>query len=307
MNTLFYCIKEGFRNFIKNPLFSIASTATVAACIFLVCMFMALVENITQIAMNAESNVGITVFFKEDATREDKELLKKKIESFGGVREIRYTSADEAWESFKDEYFGEKSAELSEAFADDNPLASSDSYEIFVESLDDQPAMVEFLQSEPVVREVNYANTLVSALERANKGLYILSAIIIAVLFCVSVFLISNTIHVAAAFRKRENQIMRLIGATRFMVKAPFVVEGLLIGTLGAIIPLFGVRYIYQKLAQYLEEQSALLSGSGALREMTALIPFGQIFPQMAVAGLVLGVGMGFIVSTVAINRHLKV
>ncbi len=307
MNTFFYCLRQGFKNFVKNPLFSIASTATVAACIFLFCMFLGLVANITQIALKAEANVGITVFFAENATEEEKAELKKKIENYGHVREIRYISSDEAWESFQKDYFGDKAEELAAAFADDNPLSESDSYEIFMNSVDEQPGMVEFLSGDPLVREINYANTLVAALNKMNRGIYALSAVIIGVLFCVSVFLISNTIHVAAAFRKRENQIMRLIGATSFMIKAPFVVEGMMIGTLGALIPLGSVWYIYTRATEYIGKQVAQVSGSGSLREVVALIPVDTIFPQMVAVGLILGVGMGFVVSSVTINKHLRV
>lgn len=307
MNTLWYCIRQGFRNFNKNFLFSMASTATVAACIFLLCMFLGLVENIANIAMKAEANVGITVFFAEHFSEQKKEELRSEIESYGGVKEIRYISADEAWESFKADYFGDKAEELSEAFADDNPLSESDSFEIFMNSVDDQPGMVEFLRKNPAFRDINYANSLVAALKRMNRWIYILSAVIIGVLFAVSVFLISNTINVAAAFRKRENQIMRLIGATRFMIKAPFVVEGLIIGTLGALIPLGSVYLVYTKASEYLLKQISELSGGATLREIAALIPVEQVFPQMAIAGLLLGVGMGFLVSSVTINKHLRV
>lgn len=307
MNTLWYCIRQGFRNFNKNFLFSMASTATVAACIFLLCMFLGLVENIANIAMKAEANVGITVFFAEPFSEQKKEELRSEIESYGGVKEIRYISADEAWESFKADYFGDKAEELSEAFADDNPLSESDSFEIFMNSVDDQPGMVEFLKKNPAFRDINYANSLVAALKRMNRWIYILSAVIIGVLFAVSVFLISNTINVAAAFRKRENQIMRLIGATRFMIKAPFVVEGLIIGTLGALIPLGSVYFVYTKASEYLLKQISELSGGATLREIAALIPVEQVFPQMAIAGLLLGVGMGFLVSSVTINKHLRV
>ena len=307
MNNFLYCVKQGLSNFIKNPLHSLASTATVSACIFLFCLFLGLVANITEIAMEAETNVGITVFFTEDAGEADKEQLRKDIENFGGVKEIRYISADEAWDSFKEDYFGDKAEELSAAFSDDNPLSQSDSFEIFMESLDDQPLMAEFLTGKDIVREVNYANSLVDTLKKMNRGIYILSAVIIGVLFAVSVFLISNTISVAAAFRKRENQIMRLIGAKGFMIRAPFVVEGLLIGTIGAAVPLWIVKVIYEKAAAYLTKQVSGFAAGSAIKDVIQLIPLENIFPQMAMAGLILGIGMGFIVSEITIQRHLRV
>ena len=304
MRTFFYCIGQGLANTRRNILFSIASVATVSACIFLFCMFFSIIANVRSIVYTAETTVGITVFFDESADDAAKESVKQAIMDRGGVKEIVYTSAEEAWEEFKTEYFGEDAEELSEAYADDNPLADSDSYEIFLNDIEDQEAMAEYIASLPGVRQVNYANTVVSVLKSLNRVVSILSIVIIGVLVAVSVFLISNTISVAAAFRKRENEIMRLIGATDFMIRAPFVVEGLLIGLLGALIPLAAVYYIYGRVMEYF---IAWLSGLGTGFELMGLVPLDIIFPYLAGCGLLFGAGIGFIVSFFTIRKHLRV
>lgn len=304
MRTFFYCIGQGLANTRRNILFSIASVATVSACIFLFCMFFSIIANVRSIVYTAETTVGITVFFDESADDAAKESVKQAIMDRGGVKEIVYTSAEEAWEEFKTEYFGEDAEELSEAYADDNPLADSDSYEIFLNDIEDQEAMAEYIAGLPGVRQVNYANTVVSVLKSLNKVVSILSIVIIGVLVAVSVFLISNTISVAAAFRKRENEIMRLIGATDFMIRAPFVVEGLLIGLLGALIPLAAVYYIYGRVMEYF---IAWLSGLGTGFELMGLVPLDIIFPYLAGCGLLFGAGIGFIVSFFTIRKHLRV
>ena len=304
MRTFFYCIGQGLANTRRNILFSIASVATVSACIFLSCMFFSIIANVRSIVYTAETTVGITVFFDESADDAAKESVKQAIMDRGGVKEIVYTSAEEAWEEFKTEYFGEDAEELSEAYADDNPLADSDSYEIFLNDIEDQEAMAEYIAGLPGVRQVNYANTVVSVLKSLNKVVSILSIVIIGVLVAVSVFLISNTISVAAAFRKRENEIMRLIGATDFMIRAPFVVEGLLIGLLGALIPLAAVYYIYGRVMEYF---IAWLSGLGTGFELMGLVPLDIIFPYLAGCGLLFGAGIGFIVSFFTIRKHLRV
>ena len=304
MRTFFYCIGQGLANTRRNILFSIASVATVSACIFLFCMFFSIIANVRSIVYTAETTVGITVFFDESADDAAKESVKQAIMDRGGVKEIVYTSAEEAWEEFKTEYFGEDAEELSEAYADDNPLADSDSYEIFLNDIEDQEAMAEYIAGLPGVRQVNYANTVVSVLKSLNKVVSILSIVIIGVLVAVSVFLISNTISVAAAFRKRENEIMRLIGATDFMIRAPFVVEGLLIGLMGALIPLAAVYYIYGRVMEYF---IAWLSGLGTGFELMGLVPLDIIFPYLAGCGLLFGAGIGFIVSFFTIRKHLRV
>lgn len=307
LNTFFYCTKQGLKNIGRNILFSMASIATVAACIFLFCLFFAIISNVQHIVTEAETTVGITVFFNEDAGEAEKNAIYEAIEAQGGVKEIRYTSAEEAWESFKDEYFGDKSEELAEAFADDNPLASSDNYEIFLNDIENQQSMVDYIRTLPGVREVNYANALVSALKGINRVIYILSAVIITVLFAVSIFLISNTISVAAAFRKRENEIMKLIGATNFMIRAPFVVEGVMIGFFGALIPLTAMYFIYRRATTFLLTQVLAAGTTVSVSNLFQLIPIREIFPQMVIVGLILGVGMGFVVSFFTIRKHLKV
>lgn len=307
LNTFFYCTKQGLKNIGRNILFSMASIATVAACIFLFCLFFAIIRNVQHIVTEAETTVGITVFFNEDAGEAEKNAIYEAIEAQGGVKEIRYTSAEEAWESFKDEYFGDKSEELAEAFADDNPLASSDNYEIFLNDIENQQSMVDYIRTLPGVREVNYANALVSALKGINRVIYILSVVIIGVLFAVSIFLISNTISVAAAFRKRENEIMKLIGATNFMIRAPFVVEGVMIGFFGALIPLTAMFFIYRRATAFLLTQVLAAGTTVSVSNLFQLIPIREIFPQMVIVGLILGVGMGFVVSFFTIRKHLKV
>ena len=151
------------------------------------------------------------------------------------------------------------------------------------------------------VRRVVYSNTVVAGFSSLNRIVGGLSALIIGILLAVAIFLISNTIHVAAAFRKQEIQIMRLIGASNFMIRAPFVVEGMLLGLLGAVLPLALICFLYQKGVLYLEERFGLLSGLFEPLQLSVL------FPYMAGSAMALGVGIGFFVSFFTIRRHLKV
>ena len=305
MSTFFYSIRQGFKNFAQKPLFTIASVATASAAIFLFCAFLCLASNLTSMIRKAENSVGITVFFEADADEQQKAVIRQKIIDHGSVDAVRYISADEAWENFKKEYFGDAAEELSRAFEDDNPLAQSDSLEIFPESVDVQEELVSFIRSLQGVREVNYLSEFVASMKKVNRAVQVLSLVITGVLFAVTVFLISNTISVAAAFRRRENEIMRMIGATDFMIRAPFVVEGTLIGILGAVIPLIAIRLLYRRAETYLAE--SMQFSPGFLKDIAVLVPFEQLFPQMALAGLVMGVGTGCIVSFLTISRHLRV
>ena len=121
ISTLIYCTKEGMRNIIRNIWFSLASVAIISACIFLFCMFFGLIANVQYMVRNAESTVGITVFFNEDMSEDDIQKIGDEIRARDEVKEVKYVSAEEAWENFKKEYF--KGVEdLAEGFAKVQPI-----------------------------------------------------------------------------------------------------------------------------------------------------------------------------------------
>lgn len=300
ISTFWYCLKQGIINICRNILFSLASIATISACIFLFCLFFSLAANVIHGARTAQETVGISVFFDEGMTEDEILAAGEEIKGWKEVRQAEYTSAEEAWDTFKAQYF-EGAEDLAEGFENDNPLANSASFEIFLNDISDQESVADRLEAMDGVRRVRYSSTLAAGFTSVGKMIGLISALIIGVLLAVAVFLISNTISVAAAFRRRENEIMRYIGATNFMIRAPFLVEGLLLGLLGALVPLGGIWVLYEKGMLYLEENYSMITG---LVEPLAL---GTIFPYMTGGALMLGVGIGLLVSFVTIQRHLRV
>ena len=299
-STAGYCLKQSLKNICRNLKFSLASVATVAACIFLFCMFYCAVTNLTYVVKNAENNVGVTVLFNEDLTEEQIREIGREIGARPEVREINYISAEEAWDNIKKQYFAGRE-ELAEGFEEDNPLAGSASYSILLNSIDEQTGFVEWLNQVPGVRQVNYSRSAVTTLMRLNRVLTLLSFGIITILVMVAVFLISNTISVAAAFHRTEHEIMRMIGATNLLIEAPFVIEGTLIGLAGALIPLAVVAVLYGRALRYLTERFGMLS------DIFQFLPLRAVFPTLTAASLALGIGIGFFVSFFTIRRHLKV
>ena len=136
ISTLGYVGKQGVKNIWRNKMFSLASIATMSACIFLFGLFFSILVNFQYIIRTAEEGVAITVFFDEDATDEQKQEIGDELRARDGVSEVVYVSAEEAWDEFKEEYFGDN-PELAEGFADDNPLATSDNYEVYMETTND--------------------------------------------------------------------------------------------------------------------------------------------------------------------------
>lgn len=299
INTFFYSIQQGFKNIARNSMFSLASIATMAACIFMFGIFYILVFNVNSMVQDAEESVAITVFFDEGVTEEQIKEIGKTVAKRSEVRDMVFVSAEEAWESFKEIYF-EGNEEYAEGFTE-NPLANSANYEIYLKDISQQSTLVKYLQSIEEVREVKQSQSVAETLTEFNKILSIVSGGIIMILLCVAVFLINNTITVGIAVRREEIAIMKLIGATDYLVRAPFIVEGIVIGLIGASIPLGLLFVLYDKVMLYVAEKFAFIGSF--LEFVSPQILFQGLIP----IGLVLGVGIGFFGSLWTIRKHLKV
>lgn len=315
ISTIGYVGKQGIKNIWRNKMFSLASVATMSACIFLFGLFFSILVNFQYIIKTAEEGVAITVFFEEDATDAQKKSIGEQLENHEGVAEVKYVSAEEAWEEFQKEYFGDN-PELAEGFKDDNPLASSDNYEVYMETMDGedqslvarsrslsetQNELVEFAQNLDGVREVNKSDVVAKTLSSVNTLVAIVSVAIIIILLGVSIFLISNTVTMGITVRKEEIAIMKYIGAKDFVVRSPFVIEGLVIGVFGAAIPLILLYFLYDRAVQYIMEKFSILNN------IIDFLPVGTVYEILLPVGLAMGIGIGFLGSYFTVRKHLKV
>lgn len=296
INTLFYCIKQGFRNIFRNKWFTLASVATISACLFLFGLFYSILTNVQHMVKNAQQGVSVTIFFDEGTSDERMleigEMITKRVE----VREVHFVSAEETWETFKEEYLGE----YAEGFTE-NVLADYAHYDVYMSDVSMQPALVTYLESIDGIRKVNQSAVTAQTLTGVNAILGYVSVGIIAILFAVSIFLISNTVTIGISVRKEEIQVMKYIGATDFFVRAPFVIEGIIIGCIGALIPLAGVYVLYNQAMLYVAERFAYLSQ--LMQFLDVKVVFGTLGPVC----LGIGVGIGFIGSFTTVRKHLSV
>jgi len=259
-------------------------------------MFYSIVTNFEHVVKTAEEGVSVTVFFVEGTTEDQMLSLQTSLTQRPEVREVVYVSADEAWNSFKDEYLGEYADGFTE-----NPLADSANLQIYLNDVSMQPALVTYLESIDIVREVNRSEVTATTLSGANKLIAYVSVGIIAVLLAVSIFLISNTVTMGIAVRKDEITIMKYIGATDFFVRAPFVIEGILIGIIGSMIPIVILYFIYNQAITYVGTKFAMLSS------LLNFLPAGTIFETLLPTSLIIGVGIGFLGSFTTVRKHLHV
>lgn len=300
ISTFGYSMKQGVKNIGRNKMFSMASIATMSACIFLFGLFYSIVMNFNYIVDKAEQGVAITVFFNEDATQEQKDKIGEELKKEDGVLEVNYISAEEAWNKFQDDYFGD-SKEAAEGFKNDNPLANSDNYEVYMSDVSKQKQVVSYAEKLDGVRKVNKSDTVAKTLTSVNKLVGIISAAIILILLAVSIFLIGNTVTMGITARREEIAIMKYIGAKDGFVRAPFVFEGLLIGVIGAIIPLVMLYFMYDKAVSYVMTRYSLLNN------IVDFLPVMRVYRTLLPVGIALGVGIGFLGSTFTIRKHLKV
>ena len=315
ISTFGYVGKQGVKNIWRNKMFSLASIATMSACIFLFGLFFSILVNFQYIIKSAEEGVAITVFFNDDATEEQKKEIGEQLESRDDVSEVKYVSADDAWSEFQKEYFGDN-PELAEGFKDDNPLAGSDNYEVYMKTVKcdnkdliakskslsaKQQDLVKFAQSLDGVRQVNKSDVVANTLSSVNMLVAYVSIAIIAILLGVSIFLISNTVTTGITVRKEEIAIMKYIGAKDFVVRSPFVIEGLIIGLFGAVIPLALLYFLYDKAIVYIMEKFSIL------KNIITFLPVGNVYIYLLPIGLAMGIGIGFLGSYFTVRKHLRV
>ena len=309
ISTLFYTIKQGFANIFRNKWYSLASIATISACLFLFGLFYSIVANFQNILKTAEEGVSVTVFFHSEMDNceshtEGQIPSEQRLEEIGQdiarraeVSEVQFQSADQAWATFGPDYFGE---DYAEGFPE-NPLAGEDTYEIFLSDVSMQDALVTWLQSIPEVRKVNYSEMTANTLSGLNLLIAYVSMGIIVILLAVSIFLISNTVAIGISVRSEEINIMKYIGATDFFVRAPFVLEGMLIGLIGAAVPLGLIYSLYNYALNHVANRFMVLSG------FLNFLSVDEVFHFLIPVSLGVGVGIGFLGSISTVRKHLHV
>lgn len=296
ISNFFYSIGQAFRNMAKNKGYTIASVATISACLFLFGVFFSVIFNIRGIVNNAEESVSVTVFFNQGTTEDEINQLKVAIEERPEVSRVDYVSADEAWASFSKDYLGDYADGFTE-----NPLADEANLQIYLSDVSKQDDLVAYLEGIEIVRRVNRSELTADTLAGANSLLMYVSVIIIVLLLVVSMFLISNTIATGIATHWEEISIMKYIGATDFFVRAPYMIEGVLIGIMGTIIPLVLTYFIYNKAIEVINTRFSML------RNLLTFLPVQSVFHYLVPVSVILGVGIGFIGSAFTVRKHLHV
>ena len=296
ISTLLYTIKQGFANIFRNKWYSLASIATISACLFLFGLFYAILMNFQHIVKNAEESVCISVMFKEGVSDERMQEIRKVIDGREEVAQTVYVSDEEAWDWFRQEYL-----EGYEEGFKENPLAGMDMIEVYMKDVELQEDLAVFIEGIEGVDHVNRSFVVANTLSGVNMLIGYVSLGIIGILLAVSIFLISNTVAIGISVRSEEINIMKYIGATDFFVRAPFVLEGVLIGLVGASLPLWFIYSLYNSVLTYALERFNMLSS------LLDFLAVEAIFQYLTPLSMLVGVGIGFVGSMMTVRKHLHV
>lgn len=301
INTLSYSVKQGLKNIRRNLLFSLASMGTIIACLFLFGIFYSLIMNMKSEVQNIEKSLTVSVFFDEGTDEARIQEIGDEIKKISNVDTMNYISASVAWDQYiQDAYSGDYDY-VNAVFGEDNPLQNSSSYEVTLKNLGKQEDTVQAISQIAGVRKVNSSNETAKSLDSISKLFSYASLSIIVILLLVSLFLISNTITIGISVRKEEIAIMKLIGAKDMFVRAPFLVEGIIIGFIGSIVPLIIIYFMYDGLTKYLAEHFLVV------QNMMQFVSVAEIFKGLVPLCLLIGVGVGFFGSLVTTRKHLRV
>lgn len=297
ISTFFYTLKQGIVNIFRNKWFSLASIATISSCLFLFGLFYTVIVNFQYMIRNAEGEMSVTAFLQEDATEEQIQQVGEMIRGRAEVARVDFISDEQAWAEWAPENIGEDYMDI----YSENPFENMNSFEIYMNDVEQQQSLVDWLQSLPDISEVHYSEVTATTLTGMNAIVAYVSLGIIVILLLVSIFLINNTVIIGISVRRQEIEIMKAIGATDFFVRSPFVIEGILIGLVGSLIPLAAIFFIYIKVMDYVGIQFP------ALTTLLQFLPVQDVFKLLLPISLGIGAGIGFLGSFTTVRKHLRV
>ena len=296
-STLKYYLSEALAGMRRNRWMTVASIAVVAACFFIVAFSVCVMQNLQYMLVQIEDSVGVVAFLEDDVTSDDVVRIGQEINALPHVTLATYVSPEEALEELKEEWNADDI--LSGFDGDNNPL--SHSFQVEMDDIANQGQVVAELEQVQGVRKINHAQTETDILLKVNKVVTIVGGLAILVLALIAVVIIMNTIKLSVFTRRYEINIMKFVGATDWFIRWPFLIEGLLIGLVGAAIPMAVGWLVYdQALAAMTNAFPAIVN---IVNFLYAVDIFGWLVPCSLVGGMVLGI----IGSVSSIRKHLKV
>ena len=297
------CFRQGLQGIWRNRLMVVASVCTVSACLFILGIVYCLVANVQKFTGDLDDTLGIIAFLSEDVTEEGVDTLMGQVSSMEGVKEVIYVSAEEAWDSFKTSMgFEERlDADTMTQLDVDNPLSNSASLQIYLFDAGMQNEFVAKLQTMPQIRSIRYSEETAEIMDSLSNVITWGGLGLIVLLIFIAILLISNTIKLSVFVRSTEIGIMKYIGAKDSFVKIPFVVEGMIIGVLGAVLPAVLIYICYASLIQMMTERA------NSFTQLINFLDANTIMLYLVPTFFAVGILVGVVGSLLSLRKYLRV
>lgn len=294
-----YLLGEGFRNLFKNKKATSISLITMICAMFIFGICFAVGQNINDILKQLKDAQGMEVFIEKDATEEQMQKLGEDIRALDGVNMATFKSRQEAINSFIESMKEYKDILEGYTDEDENPLRAS--YVVTLTELENATEIQDTIAKMDYVANITSSNMTIEVLVKVANGIKIAIATFFALLLIILITIISNTIKLSVHARRKEISIMKYVGATNGFIRWPFIIEGILIGLIAAIITLLIVGGLYDFIIIKIQEANVL-----QIMDIT-LLHFSEVVKSITIVYGILGIGVGIIGSTISMRKYLEV
>jgi cell division transport system permease protein len=288
---MFYLIKQGFENILKNKLMFFASVLIVATTMITLSIFFIIGENVQELVDNMQGSQGIVAYLEKDAQEEQINSIKTKLKSISGISDVQYESKEQALENARKEYFDETNMDLTVGWEENNIFTAS--FTVSLKDLQQADNVTQKIKEIDGIRKVVFDNEIFNTITKISDLVRIIVMGIFILLVGVSFLVISNTIKLVLHSRRKEINIMKYIGATNGFVETPFIIEGIIVGIVGALISWIISIFLYQ----------SIVNKFGA----SGIFEFVPLNFEILQINLVIGVLVSIVACVISIRRYLKV
>ena len=290
-------IKEGFRGVSRHWAYSISAAIAVSITLIIISLFAILTVHLQVFTKNVESSMEISVMvdFDHESSEEEKRI-EDEIKAIPGVAKVSYSSKEQEFNYYIEQYDDEKTREVFEPFREDNPM--HDAFYVEAQSGEQINTIAEQIEQIEGISAVNYGGQSTIDMVSAMTGIRRFGGIFVLALGLLAIFLIQNTIKLTIYARQDEIDIMRNVGATNSFIRAPFVWEGIITGILGAIVPIlltiYGYKFVYN-----------LVHGV-MFSSMFKMLPPVPFIYYVSAGLLAIGIIVGLIGSWMSVTKYLR-
>ncbi len=295
-NVISYFLTEGFRNVFKNKKSTFSCLGVMCATMLIFGLFFTIGKNINNAVKGLEQEQGMQVFMEYDASEEQISKLNEDLNKIDGVNTVTFVSKEEAFNTMK-----KRLGKNEKALNGFTPDMFSVSYMVTLTDLSLNDQVYNSIKTLDTVRDIQNKRDTIQTLSKVGNTIQIVTFVMFAILILISLFIISNTIKLTVHARRKEISIMKYVGATNGFIRAPFMIEGIIIGLISGLLSILIVGGGYNYIATRLGESETWQ------RLSISLLSFSDMFTQIVLVYMILGVGIGILGSSISMRKYLDV